>query len=70
MLRWLLAIGFILVSGCATVPPWDRGLLACESMDPEDPAAAMAADFENHTFDVREGSAACGSAGGGGCGCN
>ncbi len=58
------------LAGCTTVKPWERGVLAHPSMDPEDGARACSEDFLGHTFDVRE--AAVGGLGraGGGCGCN
>jgi len=59
-----------LTMGCAEVRPWERGVLAHPSMDPESKHRACADEFLRHTFDVRE--LATGGAGqaGGGCGCN
>lgn len=57
-----------LASGCVTVKPADRELLA-------DPAMTYGHDgpsavHESHVLDNREGAFGAGEASGGGCGCN
>jgi hypothetical protein len=60
---WLLA-----TTGCATVRPEERELLADPSMTFS--AGGMAQRHEQHVLENREGSSGGGSATGGGCGCN
>ena len=59
------------VAGCASFAPpkpWEKGDLARESMRFDgDPLAAKAA---RHIYQSKEGAAAGGTVGGGGCGCN
>ena len=54
--------------GCATVKPWDRDLLAKESMKYAPLPIESAAD--EHIYFSKEGSTGGTSVGGGGCGCN
>lgn len=56
------------MTGCATVQPWERGILAKKKMqmDPDPEAAA----FEQHVYEYREGAAGGYGSVGGGCGCN
>jgi hypothetical protein len=62
-----LVLGLVL-GGCATVKPYERGLLAKPKMQLEpSPEGAL---LENHVYDYREGSAGASGAVGGGCGCN
>ena len=69
--RWLLAallLAGLGISGCATVHPWDRDLLAKKSMRfvplPHETAV------DDHIYFSKEGSTGCMDAAGGGCGCN
>lgn len=57
-----------LLSGCASVKPWERETLALHDMawDPDPLEAAQ----RSHTYWSKEASLPGGSAGGGGCGCN
>jgi hypothetical protein len=57
----------IVVSGCATVQPWQRGTLSKAPMmfDP-DPARAA---YDDHWMTSREGAAGGFGLQGGGCGC-
>lgn len=67
----LLAVaGLLAAGGCATahVQPWDRDLLARETMRLEPPALEGAAD--DHIYFSKEGSTGGHGVGGGGCGCN
>ena len=66
--RATVACLLLLASGCATVKPQDKELLADPSMTFD--ANAMARRHEEHVLDNREGSSGGGSARGGGCGCN
>lgn len=54
-------------AGCATVQPWQRGLLSKEPMmfDPD----AARASYNEHWMTSREGSAGGFGLQGGGCGC-
>ncbi len=58
----------LVVSGCATVRPWEREDLARPAMrvggDPDENARM------DHTLAAREGSMPAGVGRGGGCGCN
>lgn len=56
------------LSGCATVLPFQRELLAREDMKFDANAALSTA--ESHAVDTREGSLGGFGGGGGGCGCN
>jgi hypothetical protein len=53
-------------AGCASVPAYDRGLLAHKSMTPGE----LAPPSEVHVRAVHEGAVGGGFAAGGGCGCN
>jgi len=64
--RWAMLL--ILGTGCATVKPYERELLADEMMTLEADGEADAAT--DHALDYREGGAALDGAEGGGCGCN
>jgi len=57
----------VLLSGCASVAPWQRGYLARPDMglDPSAPARAL-----DKTYASKEAAAGGGAVGGGGCGCN
>lgn len=58
----------LLFSGCATVHPWDRDLLAQKEMQlipaPVDNA------IDEHVYFSKEAASGGESIGGGGCGCN
>ncbi|MFQ5579471.1 MAG: DUF4266 domain-containing protein [Nitrospiria bacterium] len=55
------------LSGCAGVKPWERGILADETMnfDPD----PLSTGWQLHIREVREGSRGGYSGTGGGCGC-
>jgi uncharacterized protein DUF4266 len=65
------AVLAVVVAGCASFAPpkpWEKGDLARESMRFDaDPLAAKATQ---HIYQSKEGAAAGGTVGGGGCGCN
>ena len=58
----------VLLVGCGTVQPWQKGNLAKEEMAfDSDPLQTR---FEEHTYFSKEGASGGMSVGGGGCGCN
>lgn len=61
-------VGTATLSGCANVQPWDRDVLARDSMqivsDPVD------ASIDDHIYFSKEASSGGQGFGGGGCGCN
>jgi hypothetical protein len=64
-----IALGaLVLVTGCATVKPYERGRLARPDMALD--AASDLRAGQDHATDYREGSAGGFGGGGGGCGCN
>lgn len=62
-----LALSVLLI-GCETVQPWQKGNLAKADMafDPD----PLQTRFEEHTYFSKEGASGGMSVGGGGCGCN
>jgi len=71
--RWLIIALFFacltfLMSGCATVHPWDRDLLAERKMSLN--PSPMIHSVDNHIYFSKEGSTGGDEIGGGGCGCN
>jgi hypothetical protein len=58
----------VLLIGCETVQPWQKGNLAKSDMafgpDP------LQTRFEEHTYFSKEGASGGMNVGGGGCGCN
>ena len=77
--RILLALPFVLAllasvasasvaSGCVTVHPYERELLALPSMDGASEAGETS--FRAHVADSREGATGGHGSTGGGCGCN
>lgn len=67
--RIVLVITFIgIFSGCATVNPWEKELLADYTMRPErDPLQTA---MSEHIYFSRESSSGGRGVGGSGCGCN
>ena len=64
----LIGLTILLLTGCANVDPWDRNILAKESMTLQpDPLGSALRD---HIEFSREGTQGATSSGGGGCGCN
>ncbi|HEY8153455.1 MAG TPA: DUF4266 domain-containing protein [Myxococcota bacterium] len=64
----LLALPVLAASGCASVKPWERDVLARSDMAWEpDP---LEAKRNTHIHYSKEASLPGGGAGGGGCGCN
>ena len=56
------------LSGCSTVPPWERGTLAKPVMSVDPPPQEQQQKLR--TYGAKEGGAAATGVGGGGCGCN
>jgi len=68
MFRILLITSVLSLSACASVQPWEKGLLAKPSM-------ALVADeneifLDEHIYFSKEASTGGQGVGGGGCGCN
>jgi hypothetical protein len=57
----------LMLSGCASVEPWERGTLARPQMasDPH----PLQSSLSTHVYNSREAASGGNSAGGGGCGC-
>jgi hypothetical protein len=71
-MRKFLTLGILglagLLSGCATVQPWERGTLSDYTMRPDrDPLQDM---LNDHVYFTREAATGGRGVGGGGCGCN
>ena len=67
--RSLLAlVSLLLITGCATIQPWERERLARPDMALASSPELMSA--EGHATEVREGAIGGLGGGGGGCGCN
>ncbi|MEI6543319.1 MAG: DUF4266 domain-containing protein [Methylococcales bacterium] len=56
------------VSGCSSVAPWQRGVLAKSQMALD--IYPVQSTFKSHIYNSREAVTGNSSAGGGGCGCN
>lgn len=67
-----LGLLVILLQGCSIiqdVKPWEKGILAKESMQ-EGGGNSLLRKFENHIYFSKEASKGGGGVAGGGCGCN
>lgn len=64
----VLAFSAIILGGCSTVQPWQRGTLASYEMRSDRDAVATA--LSEHIFFSREASVGGRGVGGSGCGCN
>ena len=65
---FILMINALLLSGCSSVKPWERDILADYTMRSDrDPLENMLAE---HMWFSREAASGGMSIGGGGCGCN
>jgi len=68
MRRWAALGLFVLLPGCATVEPWQRGYLSRPDMALDaSPGVAKALEKTYASKEAAQGGA---SVGGGGCGCN
>ena len=64
----LIAVIFLIMSGCVLVKPWERDTLSKRVMTSD---AEMDENTLDHTYyNAREGAAGGFESGGGGCGCN
>jgi hypothetical protein len=63
-----VAFGAVLLSGCAHVQPWQRGVLSESVMRADSDPLGML--FAEHMWFSREAVAGGRGVGGGGCGCN
>ncbi len=66
--RMLWVAASLLVSACAGVKPYERELLADPIMSFS--RDALADQYMQHVYDVREGARGATTTQGGGCGCN
>jgi hypothetical protein len=64
----LLLLIALLCSGCSTLKPWERDILARPDMAWEDDPNLSG--LRKHTFFSKEASLPGGGGSGGGCGCN
>jgi hypothetical protein len=63
-----VVVSCVIISGCSTVKPWQRGYLSKDVMSSaNDP---LGSSLDNHIYFSKEGSSGGGQAAGGGCGCN
>lgn len=71
-INWIRAALFsvlvLLLPGCTTVQPWERGILADRTMRPD--ADPLGEAHSEHIYFSREAHAGGKDVGGGGCGCN
>ena len=58
----------VILSGCANVPPWERGDLANRSMRLD--TDSLESGLHDHVWFSREAATGGRGIGGGGCGCN
>lgn len=64
----ILLMALVMTSGCSTVKPWQRDLLAKPHMALDsDP---LQSSFDDHIYFSKEASSGGRGFGGGGCGCN
>ncbi|MET0660758.1 MAG: DUF4266 domain-containing protein [Steroidobacteraceae bacterium] len=64
----LLMLTGITLTGCASVQPWERDVLARPEMSLD--ASALDAAIDDHIYFSKEASSGGRGFGGGGCGCN
>ena len=64
----LLLLAALVLAGCETVQPWERGTLAREDMQWQ--PDVMEDRLRNHIHYSKEASSGGSGAAGGGCGCN
>jgi len=64
----ILVLGLLVLNGCTTVSPWQRGTLAKPEMSwsPD----TLESTLDGHIYFAKEASSGGGAAAGGGCGCN
>jgi len=68
-----LGLSMLLMAGCAShiqdVKPWEKGILAKETMT-QSGGNALLLGFQNHIYFSKEASKGGSGVAGGGCGCN
>jgi hypothetical protein len=70
MLRAVLLVsGFVMLTGCVAVKPYERGRLASPAMNPQFGDDEVAMQYRAKVLESRTGGGLPGSAPGGGCGC-
>ena len=67
-LSGFILLGAVLLTGCTTVEPWEKGVLADYTMKPD--RDELASVMTSHIQFSREASTGGEGVGGGGCGCN
>lgn len=60
-------LSLFLLNGCASVSPWERGILAKSEMNLE--VAPLQNSLRSHQYGSREAASGGAQNGGGGCGC-
>jgi hypothetical protein len=68
MSRLISILALLLIAGCSSVQPWERGSLARPDMQWQ--PDAMEARLRDHIYYSKEASSGGSGAAGGGCGCN
>ena len=68
MKKMPLCLVLLALSGCATVQPWERDVLARPEMSLDN--APLDAAIDDHIYFSKEASSGGRGFGGGGCGCN
>lgn len=64
----VFAACLLVLQGCVTVQPWEKGVLAKPEMSLND--NPLTSGLEDHTYFSKESSSGGKGFGGGGCGCN
>ena len=64
-----LALSALSLGGCSTVQPWEKGVLAEETMKPGGPVPLLSR-IDGHVYYSKEAVRGGTGVGGGGCGCN
>ncbi len=65
---FFFAAALLLLGGCTTLQPWEKGEFAREDMQLG--AEALDLSLDDHVYFSKEGASGGRSFGGGGCGCN
>lgn len=65
---FVVGLGFFVLTGCTTVQPWERDILARPEMALDYDAITMGLD--DHIYFSKEASSGGRGFAGGGCGCN
>ncbi|GBG15906.1 cytochrome c oxidase accessory protein CcoG [Novimethylophilus kurashikiensis] len=64
----VVVAGYMSLTGCANVKPWEKGTLARPEMTFE--GDALDVRFTEHVYSSKEAASGGAGVGGGGCGCN